>query len=311
VWGNETFLAIDFETASSSRASACAVGVALFEDGQPVETDASLINPGLKDEDWDAFNIQLHGIQPSDVRDAPTFPDIWKSISENYGGVPLLAHNASFDMSVIRAELARANEGPGAPVSYTCSAALARAAWPDLLSVALDLLANELEIELYHHQAESDALASGLIAVEAAATLECQSIDEALEKLHRRWGRIEHDLSWDTGTYPSGSSDLLAKDFQPFGDADPDHPLNGKTVVFTGKLHSMSRREAFLALAEAGGHPADSVTKKTDLLVVGDQDISRLAEGESMSSKQLKAGKLRQAGQDIEMIGESDFLKLL
>ena len=304
----DDFLAIDFETASGSRASACAVGFARFTEGSLAAAGSTLIDPGLKPSEWDGFNISIHGIEPGDVVGAPSFVDVWSQIQGHFAGLPLVAHSASFDVSVIRAELARANVTLSEPFKYSCSAKLSRLAWPEMLSVSLDVMAQQLGFELDHHDAKSDAIGSGQVAVEATRALGCSTLSEALSNAKRNWGQVNCDLTWNSGHVP-----LSAADFAPDenGDFDPDHPLFGKTVVFTGALQSMERREAFRVLSEVGGIPGNGVTKKTNLLVVGDQDISRFASGASVSGKMQKAAALRAGGQDVELIGEAEFLRRL
>ena len=56
-----------------------------------------------------------------------------------------------------------------------------------------------------------------------------------------------------------------------------------------------------------GGIPTDSVTAKTDILVVGQQDY-RVVGDSGMSSKQKKAITLLEKGQDIEILSEIEFL---
>jgi len=73
----------------------------------------------------------------------------------------------------------------------------------------------------------------------------------------------------------------------------------------------MVRRQASRLIAEAGGQPADGVTKKTDFLVCGYQDLYRLGAGETKSSKLRHAEQLRAQGQEIEIIGERDFFRML
>ena len=92
-------------------------------------------------------------------------------------------------------------------------------------------------------------------------------------------------------------------------DANPDGPLFGNIVVFTGAL-SIPRHEAANAAANAGCNIGSSVNKHTTLLVVGDQDISRLA-GADKSTKHRKAEELIEKGQIIRIIGESDFGRLI
>jgi DNA ligase (NAD+) len=73
-------------------------------------------------------------------------------------------------------------------------------------------------------------------------------------------------------------------------------PFVGKTVVVTGTLSKLSRDEAKEALRKAGANVTDSVSKKTDFLIVG----------EDAGSKLDKANKL-----GVKTLNENDFLKML
>jgi DNA ligase (NAD+) len=64
--------------------------------------------------------------------------------------------------------------------------------------------------------------------------------------------------------------------------AEADGPLSGKTLVVTGTLPGFSRAEAEEAIRAAGGHPASSVSAKTDWLVAGDKAGSKLAKAEQL-----------------------------
>ncbi|MNR51519.1 DNA polymerase III subunit epsilon [compost metagenome] len=85
--------------------------------------------------------------------------------------------------------------------------------------------------------------------------------------------------------------------------------LVGDVVVFTGAL-SVTRSDAAYMASAAGCEVGIGVTKHTTLLVVGDQDIDRLA-GMDRSAKHRKAEELIAKGQKIRILGESDFLALL
>ncbi len=54
-----------------------------------------------------------------------------------------------------------------------------------------------------------------------------------------------------------------------------DNPLNGKTVVVTGTLETLSRKEAQELVRSLGGKVTSSVSKKTDYVVVGDNPGSK------------------------------------
>ena len=72
----------------------------------------------------------------------------------------------------------------------------------------------------------------------------------------------------------------------------------------------MLRHDAAVAAANAGCQVDDGVTKHTTLLVVGDQDIRKLA-GHEKSSKHRKAEELINKGQRIRIVGESDFKSIV
>ncbi|MFA4929550.1 MAG: exonuclease domain-containing protein [Patulibacter sp.] len=95
-----SWVAIDFETATQSRASACAIGIVTVEDGVVVAEREILIQP--PGNEYDGFNIAIHGITPEDTAYAPTFAEVWPEIERAIDGRLVLAHNAGFDLSVLR-----------------------------------------------------------------------------------------------------------------------------------------------------------------------------------------------------------------
>lgn len=167
-------VAIDFETANETRTSACSIGVAWIEGGRVVATEEHLIRP--REMRFSPFNISIHGIRPEDVAGAPEFPAVWDRIAARVEGRLVLAHNASFDLSVLRHTLD--SYGLAWPdCSYLCTVALSRRVWPDLRGHKLNLLADFLGIGLDHHRAGSDAEACGRIALAAARTLGLDTLD--------------------------------------------------------------------------------------------------------------------------------------
>jgi NAD-dependent DNA ligase len=92
-------------------------------------------------------------------------------------------------------------------------------------------------------------------------------------------------------------------------DGNPEGILFGETLVFTGTL-SMFRAEAADLAAQAGCNVADTVTKATTLLVVGDQDIRMLA-GQEKSRKHRKGEELIAKGHAIRILAERDFVRLI
>lgn len=96
---------------------------------------------------------------------------------------------------------------------------------------------------------------------------------------------------------------------------DENHPLYGKTVVFTGSLKNedgskLYRKDAMQAVVNLGGHVSEAINIHTDYLVIGQLELSKLKEGETRSSKIIKAEKLMSQGYDLRIIGTTEFLEL-
>ena len=91
------FTAIDFETANNSPASPCAVGLVRVRNGVITETLALLIRPPYPNDWFSEFNINVHGIHPSDVIDAPAWVEALPLMLDFIGSDVLIAHNAPFD----------------------------------------------------------------------------------------------------------------------------------------------------------------------------------------------------------------------
>ncbi|MGY2048067.1 3'-5' exonuclease [Methylobacterium sp. JK268] len=157
-------LAIDFETANERRDSACAVGLAWIEDGRVVRREACLIRP--PDLRFSPFNIRVHGIRPEDVVGAPLFADAMAPYLPEIADALVLAHNASFDVSVLCAALTACGLSPPRFTSL-CTLALARRQWPGEERYRLSVLAERFGIPLRHHDAGEDAFACAQIALVA------------------------------------------------------------------------------------------------------------------------------------------------
>ncbi|WP_168200387.1 3'-5' exonuclease [Protaetiibacter larvae] len=161
------FTAIDFETANGSSASACSVGLVKVRDGQIVDRIGWLIQPPPGHDHFVEWNTRIHGIRADDVIGAPGWVDQLPDLLEFAGRDILVAHNAGFDMGVIRAACAATGlEVPS--YTYMCSLQLARKTY-HLESYRLPMVAMAAGFEDFpHHDAVADAEACAAIMIHAA-----------------------------------------------------------------------------------------------------------------------------------------------
>jgi DNA polymerase-3 subunit epsilon len=162
------FTAIDFETANSSPASACSVGLVRVRGGEVVATTGWLIQPPPGHDEFQEWNVRIHGIQPEDVLSAATWADQFDRLCAFAGADVLVAHNAGFDLNVLR----RASEATGQlcpPYRSLCSLQVARKTYV-LDSYRLPVAAAAAGFEEFaHHDALADARACAQIVIDAAA----------------------------------------------------------------------------------------------------------------------------------------------
>ncbi len=175
------FAAIDFETATAARNSACSVAVVEVRDGQLYDSYYTLIQPPANRYNW--FNTRIHGITREDTANVPGFADIWAKLRTHLEGRIVVAHNSSFDMSVLRACLTES--GLPAPMfSYCDTVKISQKVWPELENHKLDTVGSFLHIDFNHHNALDDARTCAAIPIYAGAELAVDS----LERLTRQLG---------------------------------------------------------------------------------------------------------------------------
>lgn len=303
-----SFAAIDFETATQSRASACAVSIAVVDQGRVAASRAWLIRP--PGNEYHPFNTMLHGIGPADTAGASPFHVVFAEAVDFIAGRTVVAHYAPFDLGVIReSHLAAGVAWP--ELTVACTVVLSRRAWPGLSSYSLPVIASYLGVEAFrHHDPSADALACAEIARRVMAHTGARDLHQAAESLGVRLGTLRQDHYQPClANYMHGIGGWGLARPSP-DDLDPDHPFSGVGVCFTGTLDSMPRREAAQLVLDAGGEFCPNVSRKTGYLVYGWQDFTRFTDGER-SSKTKKAEKLLGEGQPLQIIGEDLFLRMI
>lgn len=310
------FVAVDFETASASRSSACAVGAAVVRKGHVEKSLSELIRPPVIE--FDDRCVAIHGINAEQVKDAPTFPQIWPQLQDTIGDLPVAMHNASFDISVLTSTL-YSYRIPLPDLRFFCTLELSRRYLPGLPNHRLGTLATVFGIPLDHHEPSSDATA-------------CARLGVLLTRLADASG-VENDYLCDLATYEAQRTDdsihlgpcvsISLQDIEAAGycveaygpfltDAAPsDGRFEGMRFVFTGELTFLTREEARSIVELQGGKATTSVSRKSDCLVVGSDALAAKRRGAKVTGKLAKALELQAAGASLRIIDEAEFVEMI
>lgn len=172
------FTAIDFETAHD--VFPCEIGLTRVENGQIIASESWLIKPACFPY-MNHWNQKVHGISSADVVNSPTFEDLWSELKPWFEDNYLVAHNAAFDMRVLRSALAYYDLAiPWA--EYFCSVSLSRKTWKHLPSHSLGVVSQYHNIQFKHHRAGDDANACAIIALKAFEEMNAFSVEEGISK---------------------------------------------------------------------------------------------------------------------------------
>ncbi|RTE66773.1 transposase [Amphritea opalescens] len=282
------FIAIDVETANADMASICQIGLAKYKDGVLEKEWSSLVNP---EDYFDAINIGIHGITADDVSNAPTILEVFAVLEEFMSGSICVSHTHFDRVSLYRAFEKYSLEH--LDVTWLDSARVARRAWEECAwkGYGLSNVCKIIGYDFKHHDALEDAKAAGQVIISA---INKTGIDLESWLIH-----IKKPIGLNERAIRQSIKKV----------ANPEGELYGEVIVFTGAL-IIPRAEAAALAADIGCTIGTSITKKTTLLVVGDQDITKLA-GKEKSSKHIKAEQLIAKGHNIRILKESDFKELI
>jgi len=314
-----SFVAIDYETANSSYESVCAIGATVVLDGKITSSIYSLIKPPKEHFFFDSFNVSIHGITEKDVKSAPGFEKIWQEIEEVIASynLPIACHYAGFDIRVTEAML-HYFERDFQNIRFYDTCTVSRKIWPELINFKLNTISGHLGINLEHHNAKSDAQACALIALKHMELLSLPSLSDVAKSFGYDLGILsssgvktmsEFKRYENPRSYPRESGSDSSKDVLPDREVNVGSDLFGMSIVFTGALTSMGRKEAIQRAVNNGATVVSAVSKKTDFLVVGISDFLDFEKG--IKTNKLKDAELvKQKGYGISIIDEEDFLRM-
>lgn len=226
---------------------------------------------------------KLTGITYRNVAGKPAFADVAGDLITFARGLPIVAHNGSFDAAFLTEALNEAGTSVDFLVLDTLS--LARQVFPGRSSYKLDALIHDLALwdQPQTHRAMDD--------VRCTNTLLLRCIDELTG---RQPSVYRAAAPTPAANIPSVSSDALT----------------GKLVAFTGDL-TIDRTSAQDLAQAAGGIIRTNVSRKTDYLILGTHD-PYVVGADGMSHKERLARELNASGQGhIQIIDEAEFFRLI
>lgn len=291
----DNYCVIDIETTglSSSYDHIIEISALKISSDKIIDTFSTLVQPpGLEGYYVSEFITELTGITNDMLSSAPTEEEVIPKFKNFIGDFILVAHNAHFDINFLYD-------------SFMHHLALPlKNDFVDTMRISRKLHKNSA-----HHRLSDVAEICGIDYSDShRAQNDCRIAYECFLKMKSEV--LLNNIVLDASP-KKHSTGLKAKDiFSTNDEIDESNPLYGKVVVFTGTLEKMVRREAMQLVANLGGINADGVTKKTNYLVLGNNDYCKSIK-DGKSSKQKKAESLKLQGGDIEIIPESVFYEII
>lgn len=280
----DDFVAIDFETMTGLRTSACAVGMVKVIDGQIVQQFYSLINP-VRDEYTDReLNRNIHGIALETAEKAGTFADLYPTMCAFIESYPLVAHNKSVEVGIIES-LQRYYGLSGIRTDNAICTY-------QLTGKSLSKCCEEYGIkETSHHNALWDA--------EVCARIYLELIGKPI--LPQGGGSIFGAKG------PMGAKREVSKEHRGRLElsqiANQNTPFFNSTVVITGVFEKYPDRDKLAGILQGlGAKVTSSISKKTTHVVLG----------EGAGPKKIeKINELKASGVDIVIVREHELIRML
>ena len=306
------FIAIDFETANNNMNSACSLGLVCVKDNVIFKSEYYLIQP--PNLEFNPINIKIHGITPNMVKNRHKFPAIWNEIKHYFKDNIIIAHNAQFDMSVLKNVLDEYNLATP-DFKYCCSIPVSTEVTGSSVKGSLDARAKYFGVNLTnHHNALDDATACAEIVL---ATINAKG-EKSFEALCNVCSNINQKEFSDL--YAQKEFMKSGKKFPTYGKInvseivsttdfiDENNLFYEKNVVLTGDLSKYSRKEAMQIIVNMGGIIKKGMSRKVNYLIVGTQDKTLVGE-DGISNKEKKAYELIEKGLVIKIMTEDEFIE--
>lgn len=289
------YIVFDIETTGldSSCDEVIEIGAIKIKNNKIVSKFNSLVKPKNA---IDEYITELTGITNEMVKDAPTIEEVLPDFMDYIDNDILIGHNVNFDINFIYDNLYR-NKLDVLTNNFIDTMRISRKLLPNLSHHRLIDLARYFEIDTTNNHRTLKDCEITMNVYENLKEIALQKYDNVDEfknafKKHKKEGLRAKDIV-STNT-----------------EFDVDNLFYDKYVAITGTLEKMLRKEAMQIIVDLGGHCEDGVTKKTNFLILGNNDYNPILRGKK-SSKLIKAETLKLEGKDIEIISENVFYDII
>lgn len=263
-------------------------GAERVENDIVIDHFSALVNPGYE---IDEFITELTGITNEMLVVASTISEVLPLFIDFIGNSTIIGHNVNFDVNFIYDNCIATLDKPFHN-NFIDTMRLSRRLFPNEKHHRLCDLIERFGIgDLVKHRALADV--------------------EQTNSCYQYMKHYMRDNGIDISTFSTGKNGFSAKDIKTtVSEFNENSPVYNKIIVFTGTLERMTRKEAMQLVVDHGGLCGDSINKKTNYLVLGNNDYCTTIK-DGKSSKQKKAEQLKLAGNDIEIISENVFYDML
>lgn len=262
-----------------------------IENGNITDTFQQLVKP---ESEIGSFIEKLTGITNEMLSTAPKINEVLPLFDKFIGDSIAVGHNVNFDVNFLYDNYVNVLDKPFSN-NFIDTMRISRKIYPTLPHHRLKDIVQHLGIaENGYHRALKDCEYTYKCyqSMENTVMQDFNGI-QAFQALFRKGGKL--DLT-----------KLVANKLE----FDETHPLYKKVCVFTGTLEKYTRQQAAQIVVNLGGTCGNTVTKKTNYLILGNNDYcSTIKNGKS--NKQQKAEEYKLKGQDIEIIPENVFYDMI
>lgn len=253
-----------------------------------IKPESAYINDNGEKYYVDDFIENLTGITNEMLKGAPLLKDIYQDIEIFIGDDPIVGHNVNFDINFLY-DFVEENYQMEFKNDY----------W-DLMKLSRRILK-----DLKHHRLKDLAKFFNYNYVPHRSIDDCKATYEIMQLL--KFYAEDNNIDYLTLKEHKG---LNLKNIQcTVKEIDVNNYFYGKNICFTGKLEHFERKDAAQICVNLGAICQNSVTKKTDILVLGNFDYNVTVKDKS--SKLKKAEKLILDGQDLLIMNENSFLDVI